>query len=695
LYGAHVVWHHELATPEAALERLRYLRQTVAHACERALYPEPGPVHLNAPFRDPLPPVEDGKVCADEWRENLDEPFFAHLRDVAPAACPDRGMGCQPMSENHGLAARATQAGPTLDHLASAWLSNPDAQPLQIRQGAYLPHWTRDGAIYAVTFRLADSLPQSVLKTWLLEREDIMQTAAQQCRPLTACELERLDQLHSEKVEAYLDAGAGECHLRRDEIAATIRETLNHFDGQRYRLHAWCVMPNHVHVIVQPVAGCPLEKIVHTWKSYTANKANSLLNRAGAFWQPEYYDHLIRDEADYSRATDYITQNPAKARLANWKWLGSGMGCQPMSEDHGLAARATSCATIRALIVAGPGSAAADVFPIAVRTGMPVLADVLSPTRHQAEKSVLRVSAYDAILRDERAAGSLAPHFVLCIGGWPTSKILRAWLEKTQPEIVMVAPAPRNRDALHGRTRRVAHVSHGFDVMAATATAVEPAYRNAWEKAETAACAALDNALASLADTDLFEPGAVWLLARHLPESTPLFVANSMPVRDAEYFWPANDRRARFYFNRGANGIDGTLSTALGIAHGNARPAVLLTGDLSLLHDANGFLIGGNARFRGGLTIVLVNNRGGGIFEHLPVASFEPPFEDYFATPQQVDFARLCEAHGVEHHLIRDWAQFAHLIAALPPAGVRVLEIRATRKTDAARRKALLAQAGG
>ncbi|MDR0902889.1 MAG: hypothetical protein LBM92_09000 [Opitutaceae bacterium] len=170
-----------------------------------------------------------------------------------------------------------------------------------------------------------------------------------------------------------------------------------------------------------------------------------------------------------------------------------------------------------------------------------------------------------------------------------------------------------------------------------------------------------------------------------------------MPVRDAEYFWPAGGGAtgggARFYFNRGANGIDGTLSTALGIAHGNPRPAVLLTGDLSLLHDSNGFLQ--SARLRGSLTVVLINNNGGGIFEHLPVAAFEPPFEDYFATPQSVDFARLCAAHGVAHTLIRDWAQFTHLITTLPARGVRVLEIPTNRKTDTARRKALLARAGG
>ena len=140
--------------------------------------------------------------------------------------------------------------------------------------------------------------------------------------------------------------------------------------------------------------------------------------------------------------------------------------------------------------------------------------------------------------------------------------------------------------------------------------------------------------------------------------------------------------------NRGANGIDGTLSTAFGVAHGG-RPAVLLTGDLALLHDTNGFLH--RPQVRGSLTIVLINNNGGGIFDHLPVAQFDPPFEKYWATPQEVDFNKLCSAYGVEHVAVDDDEQFLELISLLPVTGVRVLEIRTDRKRDAAFRKKLFA----
>ncbi len=148
-----------------------------------------------------------------------------------------------------------------------------------------------------------------------------------------------------------------------------------------------------------------------------------------------------------------------------------------------------------------------------------------------------------------------------------------------------------------------------------------------------------------------------------LPPRTPIFISNSMPVRYAEFFNPPSDRKIRPYFNRGANGIDGNLSTAIGIAYKNV-PSLLLTGDLALLHDTNGFLI--KKYFVGSLTIILINNKGGGIFQMLPIAKFDPPFEEFFATPQNIDFCQLCHTYGIDYHLISDWTDFQQKIAVLP-----------------------------
>jgi valyl-tRNA synthetase len=215
----------------------------------------------------------------------------------------------------------------------------PVEEQVNKRDGAYLPHWTQRRAIYAVTFRLADSLPANVLEQWRIERDKIARNAESQGRELTSDEQQELARLNREKVESYLNAGHGQCYLREPKIAELVADALKHFDNERYDLIAWAIMPNHVHAVVQPREGFDLSGILHSWKSYTANKANELLDRTGEFWQSEYYDHLIRDENDFIHQVSYIKENPAKAGLENWSWVnvstgdvwqiyGSGIGFQ-------------------------------------------------------------------------------------------------------------------------------------------------------------------------------------------------------------------------------------------------------------------------------------------------------------------------------------------------------------------------------
>jgi 2-succinyl-5-enolpyruvyl-6-hydroxy-3-cyclohexene-1-carboxylate synthase len=351
--------------------------------------------------------------------------------------------------------------------------------------------------------------------------------------------------------------------------------------------------------------------------------------------------------------------------------------------------------SVHGIIVAGPSptddpaAEAAAVGEISRKLGWPVLADGLSPARGHATAVPHLVTRYDAILRNPGAAESLRPEWVLCLGEWTTSKVLRAWIEASGARILFATERPDNRDALHGSTRRIVVP---LAVLAASLPAADApnGYERLWAGYEARAREALDARLAG--EEALVEPKAAWLLGRHLPAGSTLTVANSMPVRDVEFVWPANDRGIQIYFNRGANGIDGTLSTALGVAHGGP-PSVLLTGDLALLHDSNGFLIA--PRFKGSLTLVLINNHGSGIFEHLPVAGFDPIFEEFFATPQSADFARLCSAHGIGHTYVEDWDHFESLVSVLPDSGIRVLEIRTDRKRDAQWRKAAFASVTG
>ena len=330
----------------------------------------------------------------------------------------------------------------------------------------------------------------------------------------------------------------------------------------------------------------------------------------------------------------------------------------------------------------------AAVARIAATLGWPVLADGLNPLRNHAAQIPQLVINYNAVLRSAALAARLKPEAVLGLGDWPTSRQLRQWLQGAEAEMWIVAADGRDHDALHGRSRHLRCSVEAFAASLSPANREPTVYSGEWLRADQAAGLTLGSRLSTL---DLFFEGrASRLLSQCLPAKTPIFVASSMPVRDVEFFWRANDHGCQPFFNRGANGIDGTLSTALGVAHGN-RPVVLLTGDLALLHDTNGFLL--RPKLRGSLTIVLINNRGGGIFEMLPMAKFDPPFEEFFATPQEVDFGKLCSAYGAEHVLVRDWAHFTGLVSALPATGVRVLEVRTDRKRDAAFRREIFAAA--
>lgn len=159
----------------------------------------------------------------------------------------------------------------------------------------YLPHFDNPGLIQGVTLRLWDSIPAVVIQTILADTEDGAERRA--------------------RLEEYLNAGHGACYLRDPRVARLVEDALLHFDGERYRLIAWVIMPNHVHVLLEVFPGFPLPEVVHSWKSYTANRANRLLNRTGSFWFREYFDRFIRDERHLANALRYVHENPVTAGL--------------------------------------------------------------------------------------------------------------------------------------------------------------------------------------------------------------------------------------------------------------------------------------------------------------------------------------------------------------------------------------------
>jgi 2-succinyl-5-enolpyruvyl-6-hydroxy-3-cyclohexene-1-carboxylate synthase len=351
----------------------------------------------------------------------------------------------------------------------------------------------------------------------------------------------------------------------------------------------------------------------------------------------------------------------------------------------------------RGIIIAGvaqpqrPQEYCSAIAQLCKTLKFPVLAEGLSPVRNYADLNPHIISTYDLILRNQELAKQLAPDVVIQIGELPTSKELRNWLTSTQARRWIIDSSDQNLDSLHGRTThlrisieelgRWGQINPKFKIQNSK-LGVSPSssceYLQLWCAVEAKVRAAVDQTLTTT--EELFEGKAAWLLSQTLPPKTPIFIANSMPVRDVEFFWKPSHSEVQPFFNRGANGIDGTLSTALGIAHRH-QSSVMLTGDLALLHDTNGFLI--RNKLVGHLTIVLINNNGGGIFEMLPISKFDPPFEEFFATPQDIDFAQLCATYGVEYELMTSWKHLLSRLNPLPTQGIRVLELRTNRKADA------------
>lgn len=198
-----------------------------------------------------------------------------------------------------------------------------------------LPHLKKEGGTYFVTFRQAGTLPKEVLLRFKQERDAILQQAMAAKRPLTWHEQEELFRWYSSRVDKYLDAGHGVCYLRNPELADLVAGAIPFFEGQRYEVRAWVVMPNHAHVVVWPMPGHTLSDILHSWKSYTSHEINKRLpTKVVPFWQSESYEHLIRDDEDLHRCSHYTLMNPVNAGLCarseDWKW-SSGHVAQPSS----------------------------------------------------------------------------------------------------------------------------------------------------------------------------------------------------------------------------------------------------------------------------------------------------------------------------------------------------------------------------
>ncbi len=330
-----VLW--ENTTNEKVLQQARdEIWQSWRYTCaENAGHPRAKELfdrHKLPAFHDPFAgggslPLEAQRLGLEAYASDLNP--VAVLINKAMIEIPPKFAGQPPMNPDHRRTLFGSIPGSTTPGSAGV---SPASSSWRTR--GYIPHFDQPGMIQSITFRLHDAVPDHVVAAWRTELKCVEGLPATDPRQVEL----------RERITKYEDVGHGDCTLRDPRIAALVQGALQHFDGERYRLLAWCIMPNHVHVLIEtlpgtaavPAASQPasasltaslkasLASIIHSWKSFTAHEANKLLGRKGEFWFREYYDRFIRDENHFDVCVNYIEENPVKAGLATvreeWPW---------------------------------------------------------------------------------------------------------------------------------------------------------------------------------------------------------------------------------------------------------------------------------------------------------------------------------------------------------------------------------------
>ena len=333
----------------------------------------------------------------------------------------------------------------------------------------------------------------------------------------------------------------------------------------------------------------------------------------------------------------------------------------------------------RPVVVAGRADRGlAGVADACAGLGWPLLADPLSGAR----RGPAAIAHYDDLLRSEELATRMRPDAVVRCGDLPTSKPLRAWLAGLGEVAVQIALDPESAwQDPSGATQLVLAADPAATLAAVVSERphADEGWLAGWHDADQSTSDAIEGILGD----ELSEPRATRELCDRLPADATLFVASSMPVRDVERFAGVRDDPPRVLSNRGANGIDGTVSSGFGVAAVSDGPAVVLIGDVALAYDIGGLLA--HTRLGLPLTIVLLNNDGGGIFEFLPIAGEQDAFEEHVATPHGLDFARAAALYGCEHALANSLGDFRDLLDGIVGSnGTTIIEVRSDRAENLA-----------
>jgi 2-succinyl-5-enolpyruvyl-6-hydroxy-3-cyclohexene-1-carboxylate synthase len=391
-----------------------------------------------------------------------------------------------------------------------------------------------------------------------------------------------------------------------------------------------------------------------------------------------------------------LVLDPAEGPIAPSQWSDrahrvSTPGTYTINNEQAATLAGRLTLANRGLIVCGPQDdprLAASVTMLATKLGYPVLADPLSGVRCGGHDRGLVLDCYDAFLRHADFAAQFTPEVVIRFGAPATSKTLQLYLQLKDaavpvPEHIVVddgglnAPAGMASQMIRANGREVCEALISV-LPAALGERVERVqWVAAWRAANTAAREAITTQLSGT--EEMFEGKVFAELGPLLPShGATVFVGNSMPVRDLDTFFPGGDQVVHFLANRGVNGIDGVVSSALGASVNSERPLVLVIGDLSFCHDLSALL----AAKQHGLsaTIILLNNRGGGIFSFLPQAADPEHFETVFGCPHDLDFRAIVEACGVRYTRVTTWQGFRSAVRkAIATDALDVIEVPTER----------------
>lgn len=331
------------------------------------------------------------------------------------------------------------------------------------------------------------------------------------------------------------------------------------------------------------------------------------------------------------------------------------------------------------------------VINVAEKLGYPIIADPLSQLRSNSSSQVNVIDSYDTFLYSDEARKQLSPNIILRFGPMPVSKKLSIWLKGLSgTEQYIIDGGIGWRDPLKVGTHMITCDEAVFckEISSYATQQKDRSWLYSWQKMNKLTKQIINDII--VAEEELYEGKAAFELMKRLPPKSTLFIGNSMPIRDVDTFFHCNNNEINLLCNRGANGIDGVVSAALGASVYRSR-LYLLIGDLSFFHDLNGLLAA--KMYDLSITIILMNNNGGGIFSHLPQAQHPKYFETLFGTPTDLNFHHAVEMYGGTHTKIKSWDQFQLAIKKAPlDGGLHVIEVPTDRQKNVQKLRFILEQ---